>query len=108
MFIDHDVVQHFALVYHLSSVELVERYVQMGLSRISVHCVQAGTMSRIALHWTLHLQTSMIDINTGMVKIFRLTPAEVIISFNLVATRMRCIPEVEWHHISDNLCLLEI
>lgn len=79
-------VTHFAAaISHPSSVGLAERYMKMTVGRIRLKCIDCQN----AEYWGLLLRDAKLDINTWRIRVQGLSPAEILLGYNPVTSRLQ-------------------
>jgi transposase InsO family protein len=103
-------IQHFiAPVSHSSSVGMVERVVQLVLSRLRAYCIDHGQAGIDV--WKSAANHIMQAINTRLIKIHGFTPAELMFGYKPVLDRSIGQQEAEVEDPSEyapHLCRLHI
>ena len=79
-------VTHFAAaISHASSVGLAKQYVQMTVGRLRLKCIDCQS----ADHWGLLLRDAILDINTRCIRVQGFSPAEILLGYNPVTSRLQ-------------------
>lgn len=93
-------VTHFAAaISHPSAVGLAERYVQMTIGRIRLKCIDCQSSA----HWGLLVRDAILDINTRCIRIHGYTPAEILLGYNPVTSRIHGAGETAEDWLKEGL-----